>query len=138
VKAGTGNVPFKVNGSIHSGYGDWSIYVNNVFPGGHTVPWGGTVWFVLDRAHTVSKGTVSVDLSTVLSEVGSLLQNNYGWTKFASNYWLDTIPFGMEFGPERGTPSDAGPSYFSLRLSSFCLGVGTTLSEATCDHLVHR
>lgn len=138
VKAGTGNVPFKVNGSIHSGYGAWSIYVSNVFQGGHTVPWGGTVWFILDQAHTVSKGTVSVDLSTVLSEVGALLQNNYGWTRFRSHYWLDTIPFGMEFGPESATPSGAGPSSFSLRLSSYCLGAGMTLSEASCDRLGHR
>ena len=27
----------------------WSVYANNIYGGGHTVPWGGTVWLVLDR-----------------------------------------------------------------------------------------
>ena len=77
-------------------------------------------------------GTVSVDLSTVLSEVGTLLEHNYGWSDFRSTYWLDTVPFGMEFGPESATLTGAGPSYFTLRLSSYCLGAGMTLSEPVC------
>jgi hypothetical protein len=76
--------------------------------------------------------TVSVDLSTVLSKVGTLLQNHYGWKDFGTHYWLDTIPFGMEYGPQSGTITGAGSSYFSLRLSSYCLDVGSTLSAATC------
>jgi hypothetical protein len=137
VKTGTASIPFKVDGTLYPGPGAWSVYVSNVFQRGHTEPWGGTVWFVLNKSNTVHTGTVSVDLSTVFSEVGTLLQNNYGWADFQRNYWLDTVPFGMEFGPESGTLTGAGSSYFSLRLSSYCLGVGTTVSDATC-RLDHR
>ncbi|HEY5026101.1 MAG TPA: hypothetical protein VII76_14085 [Acidimicrobiales bacterium] len=131
-RVGTASVPFVVDGTQHPGNGAWSVYVSNVFGNGHTQPWGGTVWFVLDKADTVRSGTVGVDLSTVLSEVGTELQNAYGWKDFRSTYWLDTIPFGIEFGPESGALYGAGPSYFSLRLSSYCLGVGMTLSEPGC------
>ena len=75
---------------------------------------------------------MSVDLSSVPSKVGTLLQNDYGWKDFGTHYWLDTIPFGMEDGPQSGTVTGAGSSYFSLRLSSYCLTVGSTLSAATC------
>jgi hypothetical protein len=135
VAVGTASVPFKVNGVVNPGNGAWSIYVSNVFGAGHTVPWGGTVYFILNKADVVSKGTVGVDLSTVLSEVGTLLQSNYGWHDFAKSYWLDTVPFGIEFGPQSATPYSAGPSYFSWNLSSYCLGVGTTLAEAGCGRL---
>ena len=132
VKTGTASIPFKVDGALHPGNGAWSVFATNVFTGGHTEPWGGTVWFVLNNLNTVHAGTVSVDLSTVLSEVGTLLQNNYAWTDFQKNYWLDTVPFGMEFGPESGTLTGAGPANFALHLSSYCLGVGTTVAQATC------
>jgi hypothetical protein len=135
VKTGNASIPFKVNGILRPGNDAWSVFVSNVFTGGHTVPWGGTVWFILNKLNTVHTGTVSVDLSTVLSEVGTLLQNNYGWSNFQQNYWLDTVPFGMEFGPESATLTGTGSSYFSLHLSSYCLGVGTTISEATCDRV---
>jgi hypothetical protein len=134
-KIGTASVPFTVNGTLHPGTGAWSVYVSNVFGDGHTVPWGGTVWFILDEGDAVRTGTVSVDLSTVLSEVGTLLQNSYGWHNFAGTYWLDTIPFGMEYGPDSGSLTGAGPADFSLRLSSYCLEVGATVSQATCDGL---
>jgi hypothetical protein len=135
VKTATASVPFEVNGALHSGAGAWSVYVSNVFRGGHTEPWGGTVWFILDKGDVTNNGTVSVDLSTVLSEVGTLLQNDFGWTNFRQHYWLDTIPFGMEFGPESATLTGAGPANFSMHLSSYCLGVGTTLVDAACDRL---
>jgi len=128
---GTASVPFSVNGVFHPGNDAWSVSVSNVYGGGHTVPWGGTVWIVLNKAYAVSTGTVSVDLSTVFSEVAALLQDDYGWSNFRS-YWLDTVPFGMEFGPRSSTVDSTGPSDFSLRLSSYCLGVGMTVSEATC------
>jgi hypothetical protein len=134
-EVGTASVPFAVNGTLHPGNGAWSVYVSNVFRDGQTVPWGGTVWFVLDERDAVRTGTVSVDLSTVLSEVGTLLQNSYGWNNFSGTYWLDTIPFGMEYGPESGKPLGADPVQFSLRLSSYCLEVGTTVAQATCDVL---
>ena len=109
LKVGMATVPYAVNGSVDPGNQAWSVYVNNVFRSGHTQPWGGTVWLVLDAAHTVTTGTVSVDLGTALEAVGGLLENNYGWTDFRSNYWLDTIPFGMEFGPEDREPVRLGP-----------------------------
>jgi hypothetical protein len=132
LQVGTADVPFAVDGISHPGTGAWSIYASNIGQAGHTVPWGGTLWFVLNSVDAVNKGTVSVDLSAVLSASGALLQNSYGWTNFRRHYWLDTIPFGMEFGPERGTTYDAGPTRFSLRLASYCLGVGVKVSDATC------
>jgi hypothetical protein len=137
VKTGNASIPFNVNGTLHPGDGAWSVFVSNVFRGGHTEPWGGTVWLVLSKPNTVRTGTVSVDLSTVISEVGTLLQNDYGWSNFQRNYWLDTIPFGMEFGPESGTLTGTGSSYFSLHLSAYCLGVGATVSEASCGRVDH-
>ena len=125
-------IPFATDGVVHSGGLAWTIYVSNVFAKGQTAPWGGTVWFVLNKADVVAKGTVSVDLSYVISVVGALLQNNYGWSDFRKSYWLDSIPFGMEFGPQDGALYGTGSSYFSLRLSSYCLDVGTRLSDAAC------
>ncbi len=132
VKVGTASVPFAVDGVSDPGIQAWSVYATNIDTGGRTVPWGGTIWFVLNRADVVSKGTVSVDLSSVLSSAGTLLQNNYGWSNFGQNYWLDTIPFGMEYGPESGGLFDAGSSYFSLNVSSYCLDVTMKSSDATC------
>ncbi|MGO9962528.1 MAG: GH12 family glycosyl hydrolase domain-containing protein [Acidimicrobiales bacterium] len=126
-------IPFVTGGVVRAGKLAWTIYVSNVFAKGQTAPWGGAVWFVLNRDDVVAKGTVSVDLSYVLSVVGALLQNNYGWSEFRENYWLDSVPFGMEFGPQAGTPYGTGSTYFSLRLSSYCLEVGIELSHATCN-----
>lgn len=132
LKVGTVTIPFAVNGSKNSGNQMWSVYVSNVYGSGHTVPWGGTVWLVLDSAHTVKQGSVNVDLSAALGSVGTLLQNNYGWSDFASNYWLDTVAFGMEFGPQNADPYGAGPTNFSMDLSAYCVGVGTTVAGAGC------
>jgi hypothetical protein len=132
VKVGTTSVPFATNGASDPGNQAWSVYVNNVFAKGHTVPWGGTVWLVLDRSHTLRQGTVSVDLGAALNAVGTLLQNNYGWTDFAGKYWLDTVSFGMEYGPENADPYGSGPVDFSLNLSSYCLQAKTTVSAARC------
>jgi len=38
-----------------------------------------------------------VRVSTALGAVGTLLQNNYHWSNFATSYWLDTIAFGAEY-----------------------------------------
>ena len=132
LKVGAASVPFAVNGDVHSGKDAWSVYVNNVYGSGHTAPWGGTVWLVLDAARTVKQGAVTVDLSAALAGVGSLLQNKYGWSNFATSYWLDTIAFGMEFGPDNADPYGAGPTDFALHLRSYCLGVGTSVSSARC------
>ena len=73
-----------------------------------------------------------MDLSSVFSAVGTLLQDRYGWRSFRDNYWLDTVPFGMEFGPQDGSTTGSGASYFSLNLSAYCLQPGTTLPKAAC------
>jgi hypothetical protein len=132
LKVATVTVPYSVNGTVHQGKQEWSIYVSNVYGGGQTEPWGGTVYAILNKGSVIRSGAVSVDLSSVLSRVGTLLQNDYGWKDFGKHYWLDTIPFGMEYGPQSGSVSGAGSSYFSWRLSSYCLDVGSTLSHATC------
>ena len=132
MQVATLSIPYALNGVVKAGKQAWSVYVSDVYQKDRTVPWGGAVWLVLDGADVISHGTVSIDLSAVLSAVGSLLQNNYGWTAFRHHYWLDTIPFGIEFGPESGSLYGADSSYFSLKLSSYCLEVGTTLSQAAC------
>jgi hypothetical protein len=132
LKVGTATVPFAVNGNPDPGTNDWSIYASNIGPHGQTVPWGGTLWLVLDKPDVVSQGIVSVDLSGALSAAGALLQDDYGWTDFRKNYWLDTIPFGIEFGPAGGTTTGAGPTRFSLNLWSYCLDVKAEPSEAAC------
>ncbi len=132
MQVGMASIPFADGGVIEDGKQAWSVYVSNVYQRGQTAPWGGTVWLVLSAADVVPRGTVSVDLSSVLSAVGALLQDNYGWSNFGKSYWLDSIPFGMEFGPQSGTLTGTGSSYFSLSVSSYCLDVGTTLSHAGC------
>ena len=124
------SIPFAVNGVAKSGKQAWGVFTSNVYGAGRTAPWGGTVWFVLNAADVVDKGSVSVNLSSVLSAVAGLLQENYGWHNFGENYWLDTIPFGMEFGPQDGSVTGSGASHFSLKLSAFCLQPGTTLQHA--------
>ena len=130
------SIPYEADGQVKDGSQAWSIYVSDVYQNGQTAPWGGAVWVVLDNNDLVSKGTVSVDLSSVLSSVGALLENDYHWSGFSRRYWLDSIPFGMEFGPESASNSGAGSSYFSLKLSSYCLDVGTTLRDSECAGLV--
>lgn len=132
MQMGTASVPFAVDGVENSGTADWSVYATNIYPGGQTAPWGGTIWFVLDQANVISKGTVSVDLSRVLSSAGALLTDHYDWGSFVKGYWLDTVPFGIEFGPQSGTLAGAGPSYFSLDISSYCLNVAVKVAKATC------
>ena len=132
LQVGSASIPFAVNGVSNTGQGAWSVYASNVFGGGRTAPWGGTVWLVLNPADTTADGTVSVDLSDALSSVGTILQNDYGWSDFATSYWLDTVPFGVEFGPQSGTTDGAGPSQFSLGISSYCLGDSLSLSDAGC------
>jgi hypothetical protein len=132
MKVGTATVPFAVNRAADPGDRAWSVYVSNVFGQGRTAPWGGTVWLVLDAARVVKDGSVTVDLSAALGAVGTLLQNNYGWSDFASNYWLDTIAFGTEIGPENADPYGLGPTDFALNLTSYCLEVSGTVSKAAC------
>ena len=85
-----------------------------------------------DQADVVGRGRVSVDLSAVLSTAGLLLRANYGWPELGQRYWLDTVSFGVEFGPTSGDPMDSGPSSFSAEISAYCLDVGSTLVDASC------
>jgi hypothetical protein len=80
----------------------------------------------------VGSGSVRVDLSSALGAVGTLLEQNYGWSDFRNRYWLDTIAFGMEYGPADANPYGDGPARFSLDLRSYCLGVGVTLAADSC------
>jgi hypothetical protein len=132
IRTANASIPFAVNGVAQSGDDAWAVYATNVYPDGKTAPWGGTVWFVLDAAHSVKSGSVSVDLSVVLDAVGGLLRDVYGWNDFASNYWLDTIAFGMEFGPADGDLYGSGPIDFAMDLTSYCLEGGTTVTDARC------
>jgi hypothetical protein len=132
LKVATTSLPLSVDGKVQSGEQSWSVYVNNVFGGGHTQPWGGTVWLVPNGEQTTKTGTVSVDLSAALTAAGSVLQRRYGWAPFASSYWLDTVALGIEYGPQGGNPYATGPADFSLNLSSYCLVAGTTVTAATC------
>jgi Glycosyl hydrolase family 12 len=132
LKVGTTTIPYSVDGALRPGDQTWSVYVNNIYGGGQTVPWGGTVWLVLNAADAPQHGKVNVDISAALADVGGLLQHNFGWAPFASTYWLDTIAFGMEYGPPDANPYGSGPTNFSLALSSYCLQSGTSISAAKC------
>jgi Glycosyl hydrolase family 12 len=130
LKVGTTTIPYSVNGAAKSGDQEWSVYANNIYGGGHTVAWGGTIWLVLNNP--AKQAAVNVDISAALADVGGLLQHNYGWAPFASTYWLDTIAFGMEYGPQDANPYGSGPAKFSLDLRKYCLQVGTTVPAASC------
>ena len=132
LKVSTLSMPYAVNGAVDAGTDAWSVYASDIGTGGWTAPWGGTVWLVLNPAVGIRRGDVAVDLSTALSQVAALLQDRYGWTRFRRSYWLDTVPFGLEYGPPSGTATDGGRSYFSFELSSYCLAAGTTLARTAC------
>jgi len=133
LQVGSATIPFAVGRVAHSGTHEWSVYASNIYRGGKTAPWGGTLWFVPDRAATVGRGRMSVDLSAVLLAAGQLLRDSYGWPDPARHYWLDSAPFGVEFGPASGNPMDSGPSRFSVRISAYCLDVRSTLPDASCN-----
>jgi hypothetical protein len=132
MQVGTASVPFAVGGVAHPGTNGWSVYASNIYQRGSTAPWGGTLWFIADRADVVGRGRVSVDLSAVLAAAGQLLRDNYSWPDLSRHYWLDSAPFGVEFGPVSGDPVDSGPSRFSVRISAYCLDEQSTLADATC------
>jgi hypothetical protein len=131
LEAGTAQIPVALAGAKAHPQ-PWSIYASNIGGNGWTQPWGGTIWFVPDRANVVARGRVSVDLSAVLAAAGRVLHRNYGWADPAKRYWLDTVSFGVEFGPSSGDPYEAGPLRFSARISAYCLLTGTTVERASC------
>ena len=111
LKVGTPRFRSPSNGAVDPGNQAWSVYVNNVYRSGHTVPWGGTVWLVLDPARTRQARARSPSTSARRSTRSARCSSsNYGWSNFSSNYWLDTIAFGMEFGPENADPYGSGPT----------------------------
>jgi hypothetical protein len=132
MQVGTAKIPYAVDRVARPGTQAWSVYASNIDTGGRTAPWGGTLWFVLNRADIVGHGLVSVDLRAVLSAASLLLRHDYGWPELGRHYWLDTVPFGVEFGPADGNPTGSGPARFSVRISAYCLDVRSTLPHATC------
>ena len=126
------SIPYAVNGVAHDGTNVWSAYVINVDRSGKTSSYGGTVFLVLDAGDVVPAGTVSVDVTKALSAVGNLLAQDYGWRNFASHYWLDTIPFGMEVGPASAQPWGNGSTDFTLQLASYCFGLNATVANPKC------
>ena len=132
LRVGTATVPYVVDGRADAGTRAWAVYATNVYGGGRTAPWGGTVWLVLDPARATASGTVSVDLGRALAEVGSLVEGTFGWTAFADTYWLDTIAFGIEFGPADADPYGDGPTRFAMDLTAYCLEPATTVADAAC------
>ena len=133
LKVGTATVPSALDGVARPNTREWSIYASNIGRDGQTAPWGGTLWFVPDQADVAGHGRVSVDLSAVLWAADLLLQQNYGWSRLAQRYWLDTASFGMEFGPQNGETTDSGPSRFSAQISAYCLDVRSTVLNAACS-----
>jgi Glycosyl hydrolase family 12 len=129
---GTSSIPYAVGGVAHDGTNAWSTYVLNVHRAGRTSPYGATVFLVLNAGDVVPAGTVSVDVTKALSAVGTLLEQDYGWSDFASHYWLDTIPFGMEVGPVDAQPWGTGSTNFTLGLSSYCFGLNATVAHPKC------
>ncbi len=126
------SIPYAVDGVAHTGTNAWSVSVLNIYRSGKTASYGGTLFLVLNPPNVVRAGTVSVDVSKALSEVGRLLQQDYGWSDFTGHYWLDTIPFGVEFGPANAQPWGNGPTNFTLRLASYCLGLNATVAHPKC------
>jgi hypothetical protein len=132
MQVGTANIPSAVNHAARPVTQLWAIYASDMYRGGRTAPWGGTLWFVPAQADVVGHGLVTVDLSAVLSTAGLILQQDYGWPALGQRYWLDTVPFGVEFGPPSGNPMDTGPSRFSVQISAYCLDVRSTVLDAAC------
>ena len=132
MQLGTADIPAAFGRHHGLNRAPWTIYATNIGRNGDTAPWGGTLWFVPSRAEVIHHGHVSVDLSAVLSEAGRLLHDDFDWLDPAQHYWLDTVSFGVEFGPANGKPLDSGPSQFSFRISSYCLNVKSGLANATC------
>ncbi|MDA8182832.1 MAG: protein kinase [Actinomycetota bacterium] len=124
------SIPYTLNGHRSTGDGAWSLYQST----GLSASTGGTVWVVLNKADSPRPtprlhpkdpkvgGDVSVDLSAAFSEVGKLLSAKDHVNDFRS-YWLDSIPFGVEFGPASGdsTYKPGDTSYFHFDVSRFCL-----------------
>jgi hypothetical protein len=129
---GHATIPFAIDGAAEAGNETWTVFASNVFPDGQTAPWGGTVWLVPEAGDRVTSGTISVDLGAALRAVGTVLERTYGWHDFAGTYWLDTVAFGIEFGPHDPDPYGDGPAPFSFDLSAYCIQSGTTASAARC------
>jgi Glycosyl hydrolase family 12 len=132
LEIGQASVPATVGATARPLKGPWTVYASNVGSNGWTASWGGTLWFVASPTDRVHRGRVSVDLSAVLKSVDRILQDTYHWSSLAHQYWLDTVSFGIEFGPRSADPYDSGPAVFSARISAFCLTARGTLTHPAC------
>jgi hypothetical protein len=116
---------YSVNGAVMTGSGVWRMYSTGVNHGGTT-----TIDLVLDKPEATPGDEVGVELSQALHVAGQLLKKYYNFDD--SSYWLNTIDFGLEFGPAAGSDAAAGSAYFSSKIGSYCLHVGVILATATC------
>ena len=100
--------------------GQWGVYIANGDKSGGTTT---TVQLVLTQS--VTTGKVSVDLTSAFLNVESALKqyDSTHWSSF-SNYYLDSIDLGSEFGRKNGH-TGAGP--FSWNLYDYGLGLGMKL-----------
>jgi len=100
--------------------GQWGIYIANGDKSARTTT---TVELVLTKS--ISVGKVSVDLTSAFLNVESALRqyDSAHWSTF-SDYYLDSIDLGSEFGRKSGH-SGAGP--FAWNLYDYGFGLGMKL-----------
>jgi hypothetical protein len=107
---------YAVNGVTKSG--KWGVYL----PLGKT---SGTTTVVLSLTKRMDRASFAVELTTAIQQAEAALKkyDPTEWPSF-SNYYLDSISLGSEFGQKPGS-SGAGP--FSWGLFLYRLGVGAKL-----------
>ncbi len=107
---------YAVNGVAKSG--KWAVYL----PVGKT---SGTTTVVLALTKRMDRASFAVELTTAIQQAEAALKK-YDPTEWPSlsNYYLDSISLGSEFGQKPGS-SSAGP--FSWGLFLYRLGVGMKL-----------
>ncbi len=112
----TVSMDYAVNGAARSGR--WWVYL----PLGKT---SGTTTVVLALTKPMDRASFAVELTTAIQQAESALKkyDPTEWPSF-SNYYLDSISLGTEFGQKPGS-SGAGP--FSWGLFLYRLGVGEKL-----------
>jgi hypothetical protein len=112
----TVSMDYAVNGVAKSG--QWAVYL----PLGKT---SGTTTVVLALTKRMDRASFAVELTSAIQGAESALRkyDPTEWPSF-SNYYLDSISLGSEFGQKVGS-STAGP--FSWDLFLYRLGVGAKL-----------
>ena len=122
---GNGALPPGHEGAVSMGYavngvartGPWGIYINN---GNKASAAQTTVYLVLQKP--TNDAAVGVDFNTAFQVMESALKkyDPAHWSTF-SDYYLDSIPLGSEFGHRAGQ-AETGPSHWSLDRYSLSLG----------------